>query len=133
MDEMTIESMVDEQVAAQAGREPHQRRARWAIKADIMCAADGHPGYHDGRCVRCARYEITAPDAPQPSDPRRDALTSEIERIDDAIERDHIATEGAHVSQLRTERRALYAELDALSRSGRAINEPAGEIRSLAD
>lgn len=133
MDEMTIESMVDEQVAAQADRKPHERRARWAIKADIMCAADGHPGYHDGRCVRCARYETPAPIAPQMSAPRRDRLAAEIERIDEAIEADHIATEGAHVSQLRIERHALYAELDALHRTVRTSHEPAGEVRSLAD
>lgn len=47
---------------------------------------------------------------------RRERIAAEIERINDAIERDHIATEGAHVSQLRSERRSLYAELAAMGR-----------------
>lgn len=64
---------------------------------------------------------------------RRVRIAAEIDRINDAIEADHIATEGVHVSQLRIERRALFAELDALPRPTRTAYEPAGEVRSLAD
>ncbi len=68
-----------------------------------------------------------------PTDARRDAILAQIDQIDRAIEIDHIKTEGAHGSQLRVQRSALYAKLSTLPRPVRVDREPAGDVRSLAD